>query len=619
MATAAPTRPRRLAVLEQTPTGWRLLVSRGLAGNNGHATAASVEMTADFDARDAAGLIGALRKNKADRLLRLIPAGAGVCRAVSTPAPGGTPAEVASALSLVAEAHLGDGMPAHRRSAGDLGVGGLAAIGWAGNGIEAPPLSPAELTGLTWCPHLAALGALASASGAALGLAADRETGVIVVVGSNAGRNVARVTRDDGSDPAEWQAAVDAALASAAQSLELPEAPALDASQPRAVGLFAADGRRVLPDRIGGVDASPAWLGRFGLSLGAAILAGDPAPAAAPLLAMTPEPIVPPRPTVLRLVDWLAKPSRAVAAFILCGLIILGWPLAAAAARHARLQAVASADRADDSEERAARQQAEFYDLLRARRWPMAKLLADLTAAAPAGITLESLTLEAGQRVRIAGVADSSQSVSDWRTALMAGRIFDDIRTPNNEGSGSSVKFEMSARVAQPLTLSSGKAIAATPVTISQPASTPTQAEPAPTERSGSGTATTTGRGSRRGTAQAKAEVPPPISDEEIASLDRAGAMKEFSTRRKAASTVGIDDETKARLSAEADKAKARMDQLKASGDAAPVPSGQPAAPAPAATQPAAPAPAQSASGQPLAPPPPPPPPAPASPPGGGQ
>jgi hypothetical protein len=582
MPTAAPNRPRRLAVLEQIPTGWRLLVSRGAAGSIGQASAASVEMTADFDARDASGLAGALRKSKADRLLRLIPAGAGVCRSVTSPAPGGSDVEIASALSLVAEAHLGDGMPAHRRSAGDLGVGGVAAVGWAGNGVEAPPLSSSELAGLTWCPHLAALGALASASGAALGLAADRETGVIVVVGSNAGQHVARVTREDGSDPLEWQAAVDAAIASASHALRLSNIPALDAGQPRAIGLFAADGRRVLPDRVSGVDASPAWLGRFGLSLGAALLAADPTPASAPLLAMTPEPFVPPRPAVLRLVDWLAKPSRAVAAFILCGIVILGWPLAAAATRHARLLAVASADRADDSEERAARQQAEFYDLLRARRWPMAKLLADLTAAAPPGITLESLTLEAGQRVRIAGVAESSQAVSDWRSALMAGRIFDDIRVPNNEASGASVKFEISARVAQPLTLASGKSIAATPVTITSPAA-PVQAEPAPAERTGSSGAATGGRATRRGATPAKPEVPGPISDEEIASLDRAAAMREFASRRKAASTAGLDEETKARLTSEADKAKARMDQLRAGGDAAPQDAPPPAAPSPTA------------------------------------
>jgi len=608
MPAPAAQRPKRLAVLDRTPEGWRLLVSRSQP-------APAVEYSGEFALSDAAGLAGALRRNRADRVVRLIPPGSSICRPVGAPAPGGSPDQVAQALCLLAEAHLGEGIPPHRRSAGQMPVGGVAALGWAGNGVEVPPLSYAEAGSVAWCPSPAALSALAYECGAALALAADRETGVIVLVGTHDGKHVARVTRDDGSDPLEWRAALEVALASAAATLVIPEPGPLpaDSGDSRLVVLIGPDGRALAPRAVAGADMSPSWLSRYGLPLGAALLAADPEPAEAPLLAMTPEPIIPPRPLVLRVVDWLAVPARAGVVIAACVVLALGWPLAAAAIRHARLQAVASADRADAGEETAARRQAEFYDLLRARRWPMSKLLADLTAAAPAGVTIESLTLEAGQRVRMSGVAESNQVIADWRAALQAGRIFD-VGAPSTEASGNTIKFELSARVAQPLTLESGKAIAAVPVTVPAAESHDTHAGPAGGAAAAPGRAepATSNAGARTGRrgagGPAKPEVPGPITDEEIASLDRTAAMREFSTRRRAATTAGLDDETKARLNAEADKAKARMDELRASGDGAPAPSTAPPASAPPSTAPP-PAPAPAAS---------PPQPAPSPAPGGG-
>jgi RND family efflux transporter MFP subunit len=61
--------------------------------------------------------------------------------------------------------------------------------------------------------------------------------------------------------------------------------------------------------------------------------------------------------------------------------------------------------------------------------------------------------------------------------------------------------------------------------------------------------------------------APAPISDADIAGLDRAGAMKEWTTRKTAASKPGVDQSVKQRLEDEASKCKARFDQTRAEVD----------------------------------------------------
>ena len=57
------------------------------------------------------------------------------------------------------------------------------------------------------------------------------------------------------------------------------------------------------------------------------------------------------------------------------------------------------------------------------------------------------------------------------------------------------------------------------------------------------------------------------MSDEDIAKMDRVTAMREWGVRRRASTQPGIDAETKARLTAEAEKARARMQEA---GEASP-------------------------------------------------
>lgn len=61
--------------------------------------------------------------------------------------------------------------------------------------------------------------------------------------------------------------------------------------------------------------------------------------------------------------------------------------------------------------------------------------------------------------------------------------------------------------------------------------------------------------------------APPPISDAEIAQLDRADAMKEWTNRKVAANRPDLDAAVKQRLKDEADKCKARFEELQSRGE----------------------------------------------------
>ncbi|MGD9689246.1 MAG: PilN domain-containing protein [Phycisphaerales bacterium] len=576
------TRLKRVVVIDRAPAavgggaggGWSVLVLR-VDPNLG------VEHASTYEDHDLAGLAGAISRARADRVVRVIPLGQTMCRPVpGATAPAGDPREVALALELIAEAQMGTAAPVHRRSAGRLPVGGLVAAGWSGNGIVSPEVRIAGLTDAIWVPSVAALSALGAQAGASLAVAAERDSGAIAVVGGRAGvgaggsaaSSVARVTRDDGEDAEAWRDAVEAAVQSAGETLGLGDVSPGDVSGRVSVRVFSFDrGGSGSPRwQLSGVpDQDSAWLDRYGLLLGAGLAAADDDPAAHTLLSMTPEPVIPPEPRLLQWTQWLARPARASAVLAVCAAIVLGWPLAAAWIRHDRLSALAKADRADEAAELAARQQAEFYQLLRDRRWPMTKLLSDLTTTLPQGMTLESVAVEYGQRVKANGTAETSQALTEWVAALRATRIFDDPRTPIQDSTGGGVKFELTAQVAQPLTVG-GKTIATPAVPLAPVSSGPSGASPSRSSDDRTSTNDSRSRtAERRGTppGAAKIEAPAPLSDAEIAAMDRATAMREWTQRRTFPQKhPEIDEETKKRLLDEAEKCQARMKSLAGTG-----------------------------------------------------
>jgi hypothetical protein len=583
-----PRAPQRLALLHEQGPAVRLLTLRA-------APAAPLGFTVDqaqsFPTADAAALVAALTKARPEAVVAVIPAASTVARGVEFAAPSGTPSQIASALDLVAESQLGTTLDPHRRAAGFLPTAGgkplTIVAGWTGEPgpVHATLLKlPALNMSVTWVPEPVALAALATATGAPLALSAERSTGAVLLVAAGAEKCVLRDLCEDGEDPEAWsQTLVERATAAATLAGLTPpgSAAALGTAAPAATRLFTAEGSPVRPTLGGaptGTDAQ-AWLDHFGPALGAALAVTKRDPLSTPLLSLRPLAPIADRPAVLRVVDWFSKPSRGVAALLIALTLALTFPLGAAWARLQLLSDQSKDAGEDPATTRAAQQQAEFYKLLKDRRWPMTKLFSDLTGNIPQGITLESLRIEYDRKVEIGGTADSPQAAAEWRAALDKSRVFDEVRMPTNEASA----FAMTARVAQPLIAMGApdqptqSALIVTPTpAAAAPPPPPPRNSPSPATAAGTATKsdpagnnnTTATRRTPRSPAE-KADpandIPPPISDAEIAQLDKTSAMKEFASRKGAAGKA-TNPADKERLLEESRKAQEQFRKLSGSG-----------------------------------------------------
>jgi len=276
----------------------------------------------------------------------------------------------------------------------------------------------------------------------------------------------------------------------------------------------------------------------------------------------------------------LATPTRAAAALAIAAGLILLAPVAAAAARYAVVSARAGGTPPIDQRLADAERRAAHADLLRTRRWPMTKLWADVAGAAPVGVEIDTLDLSPEDGLVIRGSAQSPDVVATFRKRLSDTNVFRDIATPVLADEDGRTTFQLSAKVNAPL-------FRATPAddfaskTLAQrlygDGAVNTQT-PSESSDHSSGPATTRGsRSERRGRDEratgsserpaqpsgpaAGAPVPPPLTDDAIAAMDRSTAMKAFGERSKAAAIPGLDETTRQRLKDEATKAQQRMIQ----------------------------------------------------------
>jgi hypothetical protein len=276
-------------------------------------------------------------------------------------------------------------------------------------------------------------------------------------------------------------------------------------------------------------------------------------------------------------------------------------PLAFGAARvwlvNAKARGGAERLRAQDQ---SARQQA-MIEQLAISRWPMTKLLADVSASVPQGITVESLRIATDQGVQIQGTAESAELVSTMQSNLNATKLLSNLRPNRIESTGSSVEFDISADVVNPYF----------PAKPADDWSTRTLAvrlygegasntsTPSGTGRarrggdSGASVREPGGRrvrdrggdsenGDRRGREAraerpaeaapppklAPGEAPPALTDEQIRAMTADAAKSEMVKRRLAAGRAA-DSPTRTRLNAEADRLR---EHANASRAAAPAP-----------------------------------------------
>lgn len=555
--------PNRVAVLHALPSGEvAILLATRAPARDGEPAGVSIER---HQVHAPAGVAAALASLKPEAVIGLLPTSQCVVRMITGPVPTGTPGEVQAALALLAETNLPETIPSHRRGAGVVAAGsgvGVAAIGWSGG----PPAVGPGVSVDAWVPFPLGLAGLVDLSGGAgVSVQADVSTGTIAVACAGEQHAALRVLRDDPTDQVGWDEVVASALSSA-------ERFAGQGAQ-RGGTTEASRGALVRPARlrVSGVPSDEAWWSRFGAMTGAAwaVLrspSSDDAgawSALRPLLDFTDEaPRVRARPWV-SIVNFLGRPRVAAAVGVACVAALLAAPLGLAYARLSVLREQEKRSPGTDAQYAAAQEQADFYALLRDQRWPVTQLLGEVVGSAPAGVTLDSITADFGQPIRVTGTTSDDALVREqWRAALQDSKVFDEVRLVSIDNSSPPTRFTLELKVGNPsLALARDLAklppvAAPEPEVITEGAARPGSGSEGASGRSGGGPRGAGASGSaresrdtrRESPAAAPAPVPPALTGAQIDAMDRSTAMKEWALRRGASQRPGLDDATRARL-----------------------------------------------------------------------
>jgi len=237
---------------------------------------------------------------------------------------------------------------------------------------------------------------------------------------------------------------------------------------------------------------------------------------------------------------------------------------------------------------------AALYKQLEQSRWPMTKLFADVSNATPVGVVVESLSLErdGSQGVLMKGRADTPEVLSTLQKNLAMTGVVSAVQVTSVEADGNGVSFSLQARVTSPRSASrvaddfgkrtlqeriyaggSAPIAGAVPSEAVKPETMAMDEHEDPVEKpagasdtgqSGTGSRTTRlNGGARRGETATSGEtnkatkpldVPPPLTDEQIAAMDKGTATKEWAARRAAFQRVSTSPDDKARLEAEVKK-----------------------------------------------------------------
>lgn len=538
-------------------------------------------------------------KALAEVMVGVLPGASATWRRVDPlPDDAGTPETIAGALCLLAEVHA-PGVAPHRRAAGVIKFGpDVPPITGIASWVQdlAPVVAALDAVGeiTHYTPAPVALALAMRLTGRTRGVCVlaepgDSTTGIgtvsIVSVGPQG--SAIRVARDESSDPEAWLNAITQRAGDAAEASGVA-APVITPEAMTHAVVFPA--QRFGDALVGNLPSAPRWLEEYAPAFGAAVGAILAAPAERPLLEMTFDPPGTSGGVVERIVTTLAKPRVAITLGAVCLLLLLALPMAAAYARLTMVTArAAGADTARAPVLDAARQ-ADLYAITLSRRWPMSKLLAELAGIAPKGINIESVSIEVGRPIQIVGTADTPETLASWREKLVAAGVFDDAKANQSSVGGQGIRFELTARVAQAtmamnsdaMALAKASQAAAGNATTTDGTAAPSRpSNGARTDRGNNGRATrpSPSTGGTRETPTPRAgntptpevkplanvTVPPPLSSDQIAKLDRPTAMREFAERKRASSAPGLDETTRQRLKDESQACRERMQALSGS------------------------------------------------------
>ena len=635
---SSPTQPRssklsgRVLIAQRQGAFARVLVGKFARGGLIVEKISSVLISSDTDRLTMATMAA---KAKPDVIAVLIPVARTSAHTPKVDAPTGSAADIASAINLLAEAHLPSTYLPHRRGGFVLGNGEQARaviVGWTG---DADPLGLPRVD--VWIPELAVL-AFACNLGTSVNAGAayaDTATGGFGLVDLSAepatgAAGMALTGAMTGPMSVGTAAGIAPTVRARCTVLAPPGSPRLLEMAGKQVKPLVDEGKiEPLFDEVSGImlalpktgPARAAATSAAGggespvhsamLQLTGRMLADGAMPNA---IEMTAFPAEARQSVVVRVISTLGKPKIALVCSALALVLMAAAPFGFAYARLSTLRTAAEKVAGGDAPVEQAQGQLDLYEMLSSKRLPMTRLLAELTIAAPQGILLDSFNLEHGKRLSLSGSFTESQQVTTYRDALIASRVFEDVKNPQTDSS--SQRFQINALVApaavvamtaktRPATPASSTA-AATAASSAAPAAaaaarpeaaprnsgttnndrrtnnqgrnnTPRSTTPAATGGTrasgggggGSGNAAAPASGSATPAPAAVKPVPEPITDAAINGLDHNAAMKEFANRRNAVLRPEVDEGIKARLTEEITKLKARMDATNQTAPAA--------------------------------------------------
>lgn len=410
---------------------------------------------------DISALERLIDKSDADTLVRILPSGTVVCRTFGMPRMDeGT---MSGAIDLQAEAVLPSTIESHRRAAALLPWSEevpdefeAVAVGWPGDAPD--DFSSGSEIEQRFAPSMSCLvECLCYSNGNSFAAYLDRDLGTFELLMHHRGRTGVRTVRIDISQ-SDWVSQVEQAFVETAMSLGID----LQELEPWRAKLrdHAADYPQMpLVDD----ETSDRFLSEIGQETdsrsadswekyGMALLAG--AGVLGPrrnLFSMRTDPPEEQRNVAVDILQWIDRPSRAAIVLVAALLAIAVIPYVSAWSRYAALKSKIGTDAHLEQQVIEIQQTAQFYELLNKKRWPMTKLIADISGSAPYLNQIDELTIdsESGE-VRLKGTSPGSDDLTVFREVLGTTGIFDRITVPRSETKANKVEFEMTFSVVDP-------------------------------------------------------------------------------------------------------------------------------------------------------------------------
>jgi Tfp pilus assembly protein PilN len=498
-----------------------------------------------------------VQTHQAGRLVRLAPAADTLAKCCDIPVAEGS--QMIAAAALLAEAELPSVGASHRRAGGLLpggrsGVRAALVAAWIDRGEAVEAIAPGAET---FCTPVAALAALRGDSAAVACVDAAGGAFAILVCGQE--RSMVRVVLEDETDATALSLIATQALEAAAASV---------GERSAAVGrevILEASARAAVCAKVEGCRNDAAWFDQYGLQVGAALLTFSPE--SAPLAGLLAEPPEVDEPLPVRCAKWLSQGHRAwwVGAAA-CGVLLFA-PLGLATVRDSMLSQRVGIIEDMKKNNADVERQAAMYAQLDLSRWPLTKLLSDISSATPVGVASTDLRLSPEQGFTFQGTAKSADLVNAFQQNLSTTKLFRSIKVNRTETvADGSVEFNLSAEI-----IAAQVHLPVKPISDFAAESLSKRLHGVETSGSGESSASSSGGSGRRGDRRGESEqaesrrpstpsdaMPPAVTDDEIKKMDKATANRAWVARKVyVQKNPTLDAATKQRLQDEEAKIRA--------------------------------------------------------------